>query len=280
MATNKESLNALRAEAKKRERAVGQKASRLKAQGVLITGTQYDPRIGAARINKLNERQLRAHLGRVNQFQSRSTQFEGLAEGVPITRTRANQFAETQQRYNEYVAKYRDAFKDIPVQPKAETARKKFGKPKPPPTVEELDKRVAGSFGAFAKGRSALKPLYTNESEFEGITSPESLDKIEQNMINRMNPDYLSGKIAEGRRQADKMLEVVGGESELQKLVAGLTDFQFNVLWHEMDLAASLASAYWLVANASVREHAHMQEEAMNEFGVLIKWGQGIEPQA
>lgn len=259
-------VDALRREAEQRAKAASRKIARLKSKGVVITGTEFDPRRDPKNVRRYTVNQADAYIRQLNQFIDRANQYVGSSGGQPIPIADARRFQETQRRFNEFVGQYRESFKDLQVEPLNNA------------TVEDLNKRASGDWKTFAKGRSAQRPLAESESDIADINGLDKLRKLEKNMRDRMKGEYLNERIEQGREQAGQMLDAVGA-SEVRDEIAKLDDFQFNVLWHEMDLADSLASAYWVVKNASVRNAAAMQEEAIDDVKALISWGQTISPQ-
>lgn len=273
---NNEELARLRAEVRKRQSDATRKINRLRSQGAIIAGTGYDPRIEAEKIGKLNSNQLRAQLARLNNFQNRNAQFVGLSEGVPITRARAEQFLRAQRNYNTYIANYRSQFENIPVTLQTGPIDIRY----PAQTVRERDARLAqkNDYSLFAAGRAANRPLYVSDHEFTGIESPEALDKIEQSFKRKMTPEFLSESVAKGRENAQKALDVIG-QTQIAEQLNELNDFQFNVLWHESDLANALFEGYGFIQMLNLKDSAAAEENAMDKVRKLIRWGRTIEPE-
>lgn len=253
-------IDKLRREAASRAQAASRKIQRLRSQGIVVAGSEFDPRRDSSKVANYNTRQAKAYIAKLNAFTNRNTRFVGSAEGQPIPMAEARKFEATKQQFNAYVQNYRNAFKDISVEPLGGAS------------IEDLNKRASGDWKTFAKGRSAQRPLAESESDIADINGLDKLRKLEKNMRQRMKGDYLKERVAQGREQAGQMLDRVGADSDLRKSIDALSDFQFNVLWHEMDFADSLSQSYWLVKNANVREAATMQEESLDDVRALIEW--------
>ena len=274
---NNEEVARLRAEVRKRQADATRKINRLKSQGAIIAGTGFDPRVPAERIGRYNANQLRSQLDRLNNFQNRNAQFVGLSEGVPITRQRAEQFLRAQRNYNTYIANYRSQFENIPVTLNTGPIDIRYTAQ----TVRERDARLAqkNDYSLFAAGRAANRPLYVSETEFSGVESPEALDTLEEGFARKMTPEFLAESVAKGRENARKALDIIG-QSEISKQLDELNDFQFNVLWHEEELANALFEGYGFIQMLNLKDSAELEENAMNKVRKLIRWGRTIEPQA
>jgi len=110
MATNPE-VARLRAEVKRQRANATAKARRLRSQGIVVQGTEHDPRRVAGIENTYNARQLRAYVAGLRAFNSRSTQFVAGADGRAISkltysllRSTVNVAQESARRRRERVA--------------------------------------------------------------------------------------------------------------------------------------------------------------------------------
>lgn len=260
-------IDNLRRAAVRRANAAGRKIEQLRASGIIVSGSEFDPRRDAAKIARYNSRQVNAYIRNLNNF-IKNAEFVPSAGGKPIPVSAANRFERTKQRFNAYVDKYREGFKDLVVD---------YADGSAPLTVEQINKIGSDDWKTFAKGRSAQRPLAHSESEIQNIEGIDKLRKLEQFMREKMKGDYLPSRIARGREEARQMIAQLNSP-DLQADIDKLNDFQFSVVWHEMGLADSLSSTYWTVMNADNADAAKMQEASMNDTRKIVKWGQGISP--
>lgn len=260
-------IDNLRRVAQRRAQAAGRKIERLRASGIIVSGSEFDPRRDAAKVARYNSRQVNAYIRNLENF-TKNAQFVPSAGGKAIPVAAAARFERTKARFNTYVDKYRESFKDLVVDLADGSA---------PLTVEQKNKIGSDDWKTFAKGRSAQRPLAHSESEIENIEGIDKLRKLEQFMRDKMKADYLPSRIERGREEAKKMVAQLNNP-ELQAEIDKLNDFQFGVAWHELGLADSLSQTYWTVMNADNADAAKMQDAAMGDTRKLVKWAQGISP--
>lgn len=248
-------LDQLRAEVAIRAQAASRKVSRLKANGVLVAGTEYDPRRPTARTTRYTERQLRSYLNELNTFVSRQTRFVGLSEGAPVPAAEWFRATKTAREYNAIVDAHRNAFKDVFVPQKGQT-------------IEDFDHDMRSK--SYAAGRASHKPLDYKELVPERIASAEALKEIENGLRKKLEPGYLEGRISAAREELSKMLDVIGAH-KLQPLADELSDYQFNVLWSELDLADSVSGMYETVKNHNVAFFQTMDEK-FDDVKEMMEW--------
>lgn len=222
-------LNRLRAEARARHKAATRKASRLRAQGIEVTGSAIDPRRSPKSIGRYNAAQLQVYIKSLNQFVSRSNQYVPAEGKVPMART----------QWQEY--KRLEAL----MQAKARVKMGELGKHKLPGSMTTVDERI-----------NAMSPNFPSYTDFSGTTpqrvpnlsskavhSPQALDKLIRSMRKKLKPGYYPSLVKRGRTSARKMLIDIG-EIELVGALEKLSDKQFEILWTYSPFAASLNINY------------------------------------
>lgn len=94
-------LERLRAEVRKLRTRATKKAARLRRdKGVQIAGSKYDPRRAVGSEKRLNKRQLQSYVGRLQGFNSRSTQYGAIGQGVPVPQKKLDRYHAAQARFN------------------------------------------------------------------------------------------------------------------------------------------------------------------------------------
>jgi hypothetical protein len=154
-------------------------------------------------------------------------------------------------------------------------------------TVEAWDRKMRPD-NYFAKFKASHKIYAESESTLEGITSAKALRELKKQMEKRLTPKDIKRRLAAGREQAELMLESLGevrrepGDDSdyesVQDKIDSLDDFQFNVLWSELDLADLISSMYSIMKLTSEsREHAGIYTDAMRDIGELISWAKTLQ---
>lgn len=256
-------IDRLRQEANNRARAATRKIARLRNQGVVIAGSEFDPRRDPSKVAKYNTRQLNSYISELNEFTNRRNQFVGAAEGAPVPLLQWKQFLAVQDEYNKQVQSHRDSFRNVFVEQKGMT-------------IEQFDRKMNPD-SVFAKNRAAHRPLMPSDSEVENITGAQSVAELQKNLKKKMSPEYLEKKIKEGREQMEMMLDEIGAP-ELQRLANQLNDYQFNVLWSEIDLADTISGIYEVLKSQNTRYAAQVASDKIGDAKELMIWGMSLEP--
>lgn len=262
MASNP-NLNNLRREAIKRTQAATRKMARLRAKGVILTGSEFDLRKAPSDIRKLNTKQTESYIAKVNEFVNRRNQFVGLSEGAPVPLSEWKKFTAAQDSYNAKVDAHRAAFAEVFVPAKGMS-------------VEEWHRKMNPDKGIFAIGKAAHRPLSPSESDRASIVDRAAMKTLQEDLKRKSQPEYLAQKIAEGREQMKMMLDAMGGTG-IQEEADKLTDYQFNVLWSELDLAETISGMYFIITSSNRRSDAMIYDDKINDAKELLQWGQTIQ---
>lgn len=254
-------LGRLRAEAKARLAAVNRKINRLKNNGVLIGGTEFDPRRINGRIGHYNSRQLATYIRDMNNFIDRRNQFVGGARGVPIPAKDYFSFQKTQREFNQAVEQHRSAFENEHVDQLGMTLGEAY--------EQMRSKSFVGS------QRASNRPLDYSEFEASGFTSVEAMKKIQQSLIDKLDPGYMPARIAAGREELEKMLKFIGAQN-LQPLADQLDDYQFNILWSEAEFADTVSTMYENVKNSNVA-FLNTMEDSHQDAKELLEWATKLQ---
>lgn len=219
----------LRARVRARQRAAGNKISKMKRRsGAVLAGTELDPRKSSAAINKLNTRQLEAQLRRLDSFIDRKTQYVGLANGV-VPKKKWKQLKDTERKSNEALTplfKAADATKspggDWSVVDKYLVLY--------PNRRETYAKRINNRTGLTY---SALEP--------GDIYSPKALDKLIKRLKQQAKPGFLEARYKKQFANFEKMAAASTIPVDVKKFRDTLTPYQFSMLWDWGGLPNSLS---------------------------------------
>lgn len=225
-------INDKRAEVIRRQRDVGKKISRLKSNwGVNLDDTGLDPRKSRDVIARLNSRQLEAQLTRLNQFQSRQTQFVGDSQGRPIAKTKFREYQKLVDKYNANVRKRYSKYDDIFLKSAGQTVKERRAMTKP--------------VHRAASNPASNSPVEIAERRPQNIASPKALDKLIRDMKRKTEPNYHAKRIRKARKELRDMARGANAP-EIHDMVKGLTDEQFDFLWNETNFANALSLVYEL----------------------------------
>lgn len=258
-------VHELRAEARKRHRAAGQKVSRLERNnGVELSGTGIDPRRNLKNIDRYNSRQLRAYIATLNKFTDRSNQYVADAERRPIAASKWQEYKRLENQQNKRVSDRFTTVGDI-VLPGGMT-------------IAERQKNLISTFFA-RRDAAANSPYRTFTRNSTNIASGKKLDKLIQ-MMKKINSDgYFDSQVKLARDQAAKMLKVLGND-ELTKKLDSLTDRQFDIAWHLSPLPNALSMDYMLqvdnVSDNEPRWYSSTQRTEAQEVETYVNWARKL----
>lgn len=226
MASNND-IEFLRELVKKRRSAVTSKENRIRRNtGITIQGTQEDPRRPPSVVKSYNAKQLNSYLGDLNAFMSRGNGYIPDASGGFIRKSNWLAYKRI-ERVNNALAKAEFAsFAEVhdPVRNM---------------TVREAEVLFTPD-SKRAQGDIRHRPYSVVDRKPENIKNAKALDTLKKQLEGKQNPAYLPKAIKASRKQAGMMMDNAG-VSELKKVLAKLSDNQFNFLWNYTGFAGRLA---------------------------------------
>lgn len=229
-------VEALRAQVRQQRKRATAKAGRLRReQRAHVAGTKFDPRRNVGAESRMNERQLRAYLGRLQGFNKRSTQFVGGVAGAPLPRAKVNAFLQAQSNFNETRKNLRDR-----INPESESAKR-------------MNKRHGKSLATDnILGMSRLDP--------RNITSAKNLEKATDLLRRRMSGAGTRSDIDRAR----KALKTMATTHDLAKIVGEFTDDEVALAFSDN----TFMNALTLIHYSDKEDVVEQQKEAI---GPLIK---------
>lgn len=242
------------AEARARQRAAGQKVSRLHRAGVNTAG--IDPRSPAAALQGMSTRQLRAYVAKLNRFTDRGTSYVAGLHGTPLSGNLWHRYQRAERIYNAKSAEFTQGIMGLTI-------------PTTGGTVAEYlaDRRSsirAGDYRTFG----ALERTAAN------ITSDKSLATLLRNMERRAQPGYLEQEAALQRRILSKMLKRTSNK-DLIPAIRGMSDEEVLVMTQYTDFMSTLEGSYAMSKSTSTdrpRWQSSVYEDNEEDIRELIDW--------
>ena len=227
MATEKRSL---RAAALAGHRAVTRKVSRLKAaNGVEVSGSDYDPRKSPDFIRNATPSQLKTLVRQQDKFISRETQFVPDAELKPIPQKVFDQVKKAEAKKNEFVQKFYEPFKDIYIAPAGQTVDQRMAMITP--IHEHMGTRTTDS------------PYKKSDRKSTTLHGEKGAKRLAQHLKDLSTMKHEKESLRNHRIGVMKMLDIVG-DIEMQVKVAKLTNKQWAALWKYTKFASMIKSPY------------------------------------
>lgn len=238
MRPHRDEMLRLRAEAKRLERRTTRKIQRLyRERGAGIRGTRFDPRTGKS--NNYTKAQLESYIEKLQTFNSRKTQFVGLARNEPLPKDKWDKFDKKQKQHSENMSKAFSDFANVKV-PVPDSSSKNGYKLGDRSLGEQLAAMRPKYPVANSASNSAYDPKATKPNQ---VTSEKSLKKLEKNMDKKLSPAYLARARRDARKQFGQMVDMIG-DQELRDKVGKLSDTQFDILWHMTKFSEATSLVY------------------------------------
>lgn len=209
-------LDGLRAQAKKLERAAGNKISRMrKSKGVEVAGTKYDTRVGAEKLNRYTTKQLETHIKRMQGFNSRKTQFVPMVHGKPLPIQKWREAKREEKRENDAALKLFNNFANTFV-------------PHRQRTIAELAAITFPKKRMLRSGQNRFAPI---DRKSRGIVSEKKLDQLIKEMRRKHGPDYDKHRARDIRHNISRLVDWSPKHAEMMRRVNKLPDAQLLALW-------------------------------------------------
>lgn len=257
----------LRQELRKRRSAVTNKIGRIRREtGAEVSGTEFDPRKAVGHEKRLNGRQLKSEIARLNEFMARGNQFVSGVDAQPLPRNRWNVLQAKIRENNARALAHEDAVSAYPSLNPHETvgqAKDKLFRP-----TYKQRRRMQGSGGSG--------PYNTFDYSSGDINGAAALEVLIKDFSTKLRPDYVKKKVAQGKHNAIEALKKMG-DLELIEQVAELSEHQFDVLWHDTRFASVLFLRYGAITaeNAdTTKDRGRMQvaDEQSVLLGDYLNW--------
>ncbi|WVX89719.1 DNA terminal protein [Microbacterium phage Curie] len=247
----------LRAAALKKHANAVAKVSRLRSKGVDVAGTNFDPRKPIANVRKYNTKQLQAYMDRLDTFTARTYRVRALKDRVPLPLGRWEAYERTQRNYNRIV----------------DAAMEKVGGLMPPDSGLTIREREDMRKAVKGTANTENSVLHRTERKPENITDAKALDKLEQQLLKRSDPEYRERQVSAARGSADDMMDQIG-QPALKAEVNALSDYQFDILWSRTRFRDTLIAIYLEMQES--KGNADYSEELADCFQ-LVRWAATLQ---
>lgn len=266
MASKNPRLAAARAEVLRLQRNAGKKISRQKSShNAHLAHTKYDPRVPRERVNMLNEKQLAALAGRLQAFNSRTTQFVGIHGGTAVPRSDWLAYKAEETKLNAKRAERLNKIKDIPM-------------PIGDETVGEATAKMTPGHASMAN--PAVNPYRPLNRNPKGVMSRKALRDLMRDLKKKQKSKWDDEEHKTNRDTFRQMITRLG-DTEMADAVGALTPKQFYMLWHHTDFVRNLSERYELAGNLLDDEdkawHEQVIEDAFADNWIFIRWAQKIK---
>ena len=232
----KRDIDRLRDLARQRHRAATNKASRLRAKGVEVTGTNLDPRKNAGDIQKMRTRDLNAYINRLDKFVSRETKYEQGAKAV-LSGNLFHTYKSLEAAVNRKNLKPYQSIKDQFLDSLGMTVEQFQGtKPTNPQTGNPA---------------SRAPHLPVNRSAKQ-IVDDKALQKLIKDMQKKLTPDHDFKVVQRDQYTALKLLKDTG-LTDVMSAIAEMDAKKFSFMWNYTDFAR-IASQEYFIASSTMHD--------------------------
>lgn len=217
----------LRKEIAKQYKAATNKIARTaRTTGAKVGGSEFDPRRSAGSENRMRSTaNMQEYLGNLRAFNSRSNQFIAGSNGAPLRKGYFNRVYKQNEAAVQNVVKQRDSKMGDIVTPTGFNVRQQQN------MIPETG--ASAKYGPYSK--------FTRDAS--NITSQAALEKLNKDLVNKLKPDYLGGKLDDARDNIQKVAKVIG-ELDSVKDAMELSDSEFDLLWFGTNFAETLFLYY------------------------------------
>ena len=259
-------LKRLRAEARARHNAATRKASRLRSQGVEISGSAVDPRRELKKVSRYTQKQLQSYIASLNAFTDRKVQYVPSSHRAPIPRETWREYKKLEDALRVAAGKRLDAVSGIALPSGGLTVGEHLS------MLNKPVKRMYDFTGTTPDKVPKLIP--------QAVASEKALKKLIASTKAKLKPEHFEKQVSLGRSNAKKMLDDVGAH-ELDKALDGLTDSQFNALWTYSPFIDQLKLMYGyaqaLMSTGQIAMNNEIVANSVNEAKGLIQWAKDLD---
>lgn len=259
-------LEAARTEVKRLQRNANAKVSRLRAKGIDIARTGYDPRASDfKKIGRYTAKQLIAYGNKLQEFNNRENGYVAGVGGVPLSKSEVSHLEDLVSKHNAIGRERMSERGDIKI-------------PGAGLTVQERDETFTYR-GKRANGAGGDRPYSPVEFKAHNINGPEALAKLIKSMEKKLNRKYLPAVLKKQRDSFAKAVELVGSD-ELKKAVKGLTHNQFDILFNDSGFAKDFFQRYGVImamaTGGTDRWYSAVVEEGLEDVIESIEWAKTL----
>ena len=214
---SREELNNLRSEVRKRRSAVTRKLNRLAKQGVDVQHVP-DPRRAPEVVARYTKLQLKNYQADLNIFMDRRVQYVAGARGTPLPGNRVHELQAKLKRINKQTHSEFEQIKDLKIPSMGNM------------TIGEIQALKTPDHPTMGNPASRA-PHWPIKKDPSGIPNAKQLEKNIAEINAKLTPGFRTHQLNAQRWAAYKMMDQIG-KHHMGKMLAGLSDKEFNVLWN------------------------------------------------
>ena len=253
----------LRAEVKRAHRAATQKISRAKSsKGVVLAGSEFDPRGDIGKVKVYTAKQLESQLARLKAFTARNAQFVADAKKNPIPLGEWKEYKAAETVYNNRVLNEFNAIKDVSIQVgnTSMTVGERAAKMR-------ADHPLAGNPSVKAPHNAVVREPFN-------IKNRAALKKLTKDAKRKMDPEYDKSELKRQQAEMRQILDAIKSP-KLDADIKKLTGQQFNLLWNWTPFADAASTWYEMVQKLVAGEdepwHYDVIEKKFQQAKDLVK---------
>lgn len=267
MARNSE-LNVLRAKVRTQHRNANAKASRLRAKGVEIGGTRYDPRRNLGNVKKYTKKQLESYSASLSNFTSRNNGFERGQGGTPLSSSGVKAYRRTERAFNKRAESEYSRVADIAIPGRGMTVRQAD-------MVDRPTNRLR------AGGETVSRPFDIVKRNIMNVTGDKALNRLTKQLADKLKPQFKPKALRAQRAQFMDMLTTIGNIEQVNS-AKELSDEQFNVLFnYHTELVNEISMDYeFTKMRATGTQEKFMErihEDATDRINSTLKWAKTLD---
>jgi len=255
------------AQATNLQRGATRKISRLKTKvDVVVAGTEYDVRKPPRTIKRLTTRQLEVHISRLQQFNSRSTQFVPDAHRRPIPAAEFKEYKTAEKMAVKNAQDVYNSIKDIMGSSGTETLGQRREKMR-------SDRKLAGN-------PTVQDPYSPRVRDPKNIANRQALKKLTKDEKRRSERGWEDRELNRQIGEFGQMISRIA-DPDMESAVRALTPGQFRVLWNDTNFPTALGQKYeikqLLVAGKDKPWFAEVLDNAFADIWKEINWAKKLD---
>lgn len=238
------------------------KASRLRRQGVEVTGSAIDPRQPLDVVRGMTTRQLKRYIRDQHAFLDRKVQFVPGRNRTPLSREKWLRYKELEAKRNIIANRQFERLKDVKL---------------PGSSVLTIGNRRGMRDVAQPQmvNNAANTPYRPVERVSLGVKSDEALDKLIDMITYQQSEEYTAKQLVQARIEFGQMADFVGMSSFVGD-INRLDNDEFGALWFETDFAEQFSALYEsakkMLSPADQAVYEQLSNDVERDFGVYTSW--------
>ena len=266
----KSELQQLRQQVRLEHRRATAKASRLRARGVEVGGTNYDPRRDLSNVKRYTKKQLETYSSQLRNFNSRQTTYYAGSEGAILPGDKVRELRQAESRLKRKADREYKKVADIAL-------------PNVRLTVAQADKKFRPTDTVSAGGQATRRPLDFQRRKLSNIPNVRALEELTRFTETKLNRNYVKSKLDDQRAQFMDMLTTIG-HVESVNAARELNDYQFNILFnYNTDHLNEISMEYEYIMLRARGQEEEFQTQihdsgTAERIANAVKWAGTLEP--